>query len=115
MAACAGARLVLELDPGNLVALAILAFLRNRCAVECGNECITEARQTLRRAIAEREPCADASYYLGLMESEEGRRDLARRHFKTALRIDPDHERARRQLTLAEIRDRSSRQMGFRG
>ncbi|MBZ0273848.1 hypothetical protein K8I61_17550 [bacterium] len=112
--ACEQARHALDRDSENSSALAILAYLRNRCAIECGAECIGDPRRVLRGILADRNDCADASYYLGLLEKEDGHPDRACRLFESALRADPEYALARRQLTLSDIRHRRDKDLGYR-
>jgi CheY-like chemotaxis protein len=95
-------------------AIALLAWAQFNIGRRNDPEETGAVKELLKKALAMDEQNELAHLYLGKILKEEHQQQSAVMHFKTALRINPDNEEARREVTLAEIKLRQKREQGFR-
>jgi len=93
-----------ELDPNNAEAHFALGWLA------VGEDDLDQVIACMGRAIACRTDYQEAEYFLGVAYQKKGQRDLAIRHLRRALELDPDDEDA--QERLAELTGEARREEG---
>jgi len=101
----------LELDPQKPHYYAYVGWACYRKNDQGENR--AEALDYLNHALQLAPHYDQAHYFLGVIKKREGDRAGARRHFEEAMRVNPDHQRARREFYLLEGRAKQDGMMSW--